>query len=121
GAIGCGAPRNIRRAVATVVIDDDDRRGPGIVLTEQRGEALADDIGLITRRNDDGDGRPDRRRRRLAVVAFGATPEGAPAESHIAPYRQRKKRRDFKDHLVVNYIRSPAADRTVVPRNRYAI
>src|SRR5215470_5485699 len=102
--IGRSALRNVCGAVAAVVVDHDDRPGPRIVLTEQRGEALADDIALVTRRNDDGDGRPNRGQRRNAVVARGATPEPAPAQSRIAPYRQRKKRRDFKDHLVVNYV-----------------
>ena len=50
-AIGRHAPGEVCCAVAAVIVDQDDRPRPRVVLTEQRIEASADAVGLIARRS----------------------------------------------------------------------
>ncbi len=86
-----------RRAVAALVIDQHDRESAGIVLREQRGEALRQHRRLVAGRDHGHDARPCAARREgrlIGIVALARAPEPAPEEEEVNPDRERESRQE---------------------------
>jgi len=89
---GRGVARDKRRAVAALVVDQDDMQRAGVILPDQRGDGLAHARGFVARRNNGGDGGPrtvsSPNPRRAVVIALFRQPESAPRREQIQPDRQ---------------------------------
>ena len=87
-----GLARHGRRGVAALIVDQDHLECARIVLTQQRGDGLADGFGFVARGDNRGHGRPSiadwRRPRHGVVVALGRAPEAAARRDEIEPDRK---------------------------------
>jgi hypothetical protein len=78
-----------RSAAPAEVADKDHPELARIVLRQQRGQALADHIGLVARRHYGRHRGPPFRRASDPAIAFGRAPESASAQQQIEPNPER--------------------------------
>jgi hypothetical protein len=88
--LGQGAGQ-ARRAVAAVVVDQDDVEGPGIVLAQQSLEAVLDDLGLVARRHQGDHRGPGLRLLQVLLELLVGQPEAAAQGDQVKPDQQRQK------------------------------
>ena len=84
-----GSARDIRRAVAAVIIDQHDRERR-IILADERRDALRNVLGLVACRYHDRELRQYRRERFACVIALAAEPKSAAREYKINPGSERQ-------------------------------
>ena len=79
---------DIGGAIRTVIVHQDDRPSAGIILPEQRADAVTDAVGLVARRHDRRHARPYGQPCRRRIVAFATAPKGPAGQKQIEPDHQ---------------------------------